>query len=925
MSDSRPNPDELLARVQADEAKRRRGRLKIFFGAAPGVGKTYAMLEAARKVAKEGRDVVVGYVEPHARPETQALVLGLDVLPKRAVTYRGRQLMDFDLAAALARKPELLIVDELAHTNAAGDDEVLLHAKRWQDIAALQGAGIDVYTTVNVQHLESLNDIVAKITGVIVRETVPDAVFERADEVELVDLAPDDLIERLREGKVYVADQAARAVQSFFGKGNLIALRELALRKMAERVESQMTAWRSDQAIDATWPAAERLLVCVSPGPTSASLVRATRRMAASLRAPWLAVHVEGPADTRLRPVDRERLAETLHLARTLGGEVVTLGGSDVAGEIVRYARERNVTKIIVGKTLQPRWRELVRGSFVYELARRSGDIDIYVISGDTKTTAQRPPANGLPQSLAGYGAAFAAVGLCTLVSWLLFGRVGEVTLAMIFLAGVVVVAARYGRGPSVCASVLAVLAFDVFFVEPRGTLAVSDTQYLFTFAVMLATGLLISTLTSRLAFQAELARLREQHASALGELARSLVQIEELSGLSQLSEELKRLVQGDVFVIPVREGIPRQDSAAAGQSSLGPPALATAELSSQEAAVGNWVVKNAAPAGLGTDTLPSVPSLFVPLAAAGGIVGVLGVRPAGGVKRLMPNHQRLIETVAGQIALAVERIRAADAAKKAQFKLEQERLRSALLSAVSHDLRTPLAAIAGAGSSLADASHAMPDQTRRELAESIVAESQRLNRLVGNLLDMTRLEAGSLELTRDWYPLQDLIGGVLHRHQSLLGPRRIVVEIEPSLALVYVDELLLHQVLANLLENAVRYTAADSARAETELRITAGIQGRNVWLEFADRGPGLPPGAEDRIFEKFYRGPNQSARTGTGLGLAICRGIVELHGGTIAARNRPGGGAVFRIVLPQPQAPQLPPLDEPASEPELTARSAPA
>ncbi|MCI0361961.1 MAG: sensor histidine kinase KdpD [Planctomycetaceae bacterium] len=900
MSDARPNPDELLARVQADEAKCRRGKLKIFFGAAPGVGKTYAMLEAARKMGKEGRDVVVGYIEPHARPETQALVLGLDVLPKRAVTYRGRQLLDFNLPAALALRPELLIVDELAHTNVVGDDEVQLHAKRWQDIEALLAAGIDVYTTVNVQHLESLNDIIAKITGVVVRETVPDAVFEQADEVELVDLAPDDLIERLHEGKVYVPDQAVRATQNFFGKGNLIALRELALRKMAERVETQMTAWRSDQAIQVTWPAADRLLVCVSPGPTSASLVRATRRMAASLRAAWLAVHVEGPADTRLKPADRERLAETLHLARTLGGEVVTLGGSDVAGEIIAYARQRNVTKIIVGKTLQPRWRELLRGSFVYELARRSGDIDVYVISGESKGDARRTQTDRPRISLAGYGAALAAVLVCTLLCWLLFGQVSEVTLAMIYLAGVVIVAAWYGRGPSICASVLGVLAFDVVFVEPRGTLAVSDAQYLFTFAVMLATGVLISTLTSRLAFQAELARRRERHAGVLHELARSLVQIEKLSDLALLEDELRRLVQGDLFVMPVL------DNSAAGRSVLGASVVGTADLARHEAAVADWVLKHGTSAGLGTETLPSVPSLFVPLSAASGIVGVLGVRPAGGVKRLMPDHQRLIETVASQLALAVERIQTAESAKGAQLKLEQERLRSALLSAVSHDLRTPLAAIAGAGSSLAESGHAMPAETRRELAESIVAESERLNRLVGNLLDMTRLEAGSMELARDWHPIDELIGGVLQRLRGLLGQRRVVVEAGPTLPLVFVDELLFHQVLANLLENAIRYTDDGG-----EIHLAAGLREGEIWLEIADNGRGLAPGDEERVFEKFYRGADQPARTGTGLGLAICRGIVELHGGTITARNGPGGGAAFRLELPQPQAPALPPLEE--------------
>src|SRR5262245_40191043 len=417
-TDARPNPDELLARVKADEAKSLRGKLKIFFGAAPGVGKTYAMLEAARKVAKEGADVVVGYIEPHARPETQALVLGLDVLPKRTVSYRGRDMFEFDLEAALKQHPQLIVVDELAHTNLMDDRRPLVHAKRWQDIEALLAAGIDVYTTVNVQHLESLNDVVAKITRVVVRETVPDTVFEQADEVELVDLPPDDLIDRLREGKVYVPGQAARAIENFFNKGNLIALRELALRKMAERVDRQMTEYRAGQAIQQTWPAADRLLVCVTAGPTSASLVRATRRMASSLRCPWIAAHVETPADSRLSAAARERLAEVLSLARRLGGEVVTLGGADATGEILAYARNRNVTKIIVGKTLQPRWRELLFGSFLYELTRASGDIDVYVIRGEEESAQRVFVPVKRPTNLVQYGIAVAVVLACSTICW---------------------------------------------------------------------------------------------------------------------------------------------------------------------------------------------------------------------------------------------------------------------------------------------------------------------------------------------------------------------------------------------------------------------------------------------------------------------------------------------------------------------------
>lgn len=909
--DSRPDPDALLARLQADEAKLRRGKLKLFFGAAPGVGKTYAMLEAARKVAKEGQDVVIGYVEPHARPETQALVLGLDLLPKRRVHYRGRELLDFDLAAALARRPQIIVVDELAHTNATAEDAgntALVHAKRWQDVEALLAAGIDVYSTVNVQHLESLNDIVAKITGVVVRETLPDAVFEQADEVELVDLPPDDLIGRLREGKVYVAGQAARALEHFFNKGNLIALRELALRKMAERVDRQMTDYRTDQAIDATWPAAERLLVCVTPGPTSPSLVRAARRMASGLRAPWLAVHVETPRDARLTAADRQRLAETLHLARGLGGEVVTLGGDDPADEIIAYARQRNVTKIIVGKTLQPRWKEILRGSFVNELARQSGDIDVYVIRGEASPRL-RPAAEPVsPPQLIGYAAAVASVLLCTGLCWILFRLfplASEATLCMIYLAGVVAVATRYSRGPSIVASLLGVLAFNFFFVKPYWTFAVSDTQYVFTFAVMLATGLLISTLTGRLAFAAEWSRRRERASAALGHLSRGLVEIDELGQFTRVRDSLEHVLDGQAFVF------------VAGSTGLRPVEVSTGELSEHERAVATWVFERAQAAGLGTDTLPSVGVLFVPLASAEKVCGVLGVRPHDKLTHFPPEQLRLIEAAAGQLALAVQRIRAAEVARQAQLRYEQEEVRNALLSAVSHDFRTPLAAIAGAGSTLAESGHALPHETRQELAESIVAETDRLNRLVSNLLDMTRLEAGSLQLDRQWHPPSDLVGAVVRRLSRLLEGRRLTIDLPADLPLVYLDELLFHQVLVNLLENAVRYTPPtaeiklsagvhSSPHAPSEAPISRSEMTAMYWFEVTDTGPGLRPGDEQRLFEKFYRGPNERTHGGTGLGLAICRGIVELHGGTIRAANRPGGGAVFRIELPQPPQPVI-------------------
>jgi two-component system sensor histidine kinase KdpD len=895
MAETRPDPDQLLARVLAAEAKQRRGKLKIFFGAAPGVGKTYAMLEAARKEAKEGLNVLVGYIEPHARPETQALVLGVDVLARRTVTYRGRQLLEFDLAGALAAHPELIIVDELAHTNAVGDNESLVHAKRWQDVEALLAAGINVFSTLNVQHLESLNDVVAKITGVVVRETIPDAVFEQSDEVEFVDLAPDDLIERLGEGKVYVTEQAARAVENFFNKGNLIALRELALRKMAERVDRQMTDYRADRAIAVTWPAAERLLVCVTPGPTSASLVRATRRMAASLRAPWIAVHVETPDDARLRPIDRERLAETLHAARRLGAEVVTLSGTDVTGEIIAYARQRNVTKIIVGKTMQSRWREWMRGSFVYELTRRCGDIDVYVITGGEPSLQRGAPESDRTTLRRGYIAAAAIIAACTALAWALFPYFSAVTLSMIYLAGVVCVAAWHGRGPSILASVLGVMAFDFCFIPPYLTFAVHDTQYLFTFAVMLGTGLLISTLTGRLTFQASLARKREQQAAALSELSRALLGIEQVAHLNRIRSQLEHLLYGDVFVL-VSTNEPQRN-----QSALTPVEITPGILDHHEQAVADWVVQHSQPAGMGTDTLPSVPVLFVPLTTTGSPCGVLGVRARRPAIHVSPDQFRIIETVAGQVALAVQRIRSVEAARQAQLRFEREQLRSALLSAVSHDFRTPLAAIAGAGSTLAESGHALSHESRKELADSIVAETDRLNRLVSNLLDMTRLEAGSMELDREWHPLDDIVATVVRRLSRVLEAHRLTIEVPRSLPLVFLDELLFHQVLVNLLENAALHTPQNS-----EIRIAAGQCDNGIWLEVADTGLGFSPGDAERIFEKFYQGEHRKVRFGTGLGLAICRGIVELHGGKIHASNRSGGGAVFRIELPQPPQPAI-------------------
>lgn len=901
MIDDRPDPERLLAHVAASEARQARGKLKIFFGASPGVGKTYAMLEAGRKAAKEGVDVLVGYVEPHARPETQALVLGLDVLARRAVTYRGRTLLEFDLEAALARRPQLILVDELAHANAPG----LTHAKRWQDVDRLLRAGIDVFTTVNVQHLESLNDVVAQVTGVAVRETIPDSVFEQADEVELVDLPPDDLLERMREGKVYLGDQALAAAENFFRKGNLIALRELALRRMAERVDAQMEDWRALNVVSRVWPAAERLLVCVSASPHSTRLVRAARRMASSLRAPWIVLHVETPADAAFRPDDRERIAQTLHLAEELGAETVTLAGANFADDVLRYARSRNVTKLVVGKPQQPRWRDRLLGSFVYDLTRKCGEIDVYVISGerDAKPRAAVAPL-ALRRSPWRYLGAVAGVVLVTLVCWGavgLFPSVGVSNLVMAYLLGVVATAVWLGRGPSALAAVLGVAVFDFWFVPPTLTFVVSDTQYLLTFAVMLVTGLVISTLTSRIAFQAEAARQRERRTAALYAMSRELLDGATIEALVRSAERhIGEVFDGRVLVW-LRESPTKADR------RLSPaPAAGFEAADAHETAVAQWVFDHGEIAGRDTDTLPSAAGIYVPLLTLQGGLGVLGVQPGPGSPSLAPDQIRLLQTFAGQLAMAIQRVWSVDQARHVQLQIETERLRNSLLSAVSHDLRTPLAAITGASSALVDNADSLDPAARRELAESIFVESDRLNRLVANLLDMTRLESGALALRREWQSLEEVIGSALARLRRLLAGRRVEARVPADLPLLSIDGLLIGQVLINLIENAVKYSPPEAA-----IEISAGLEGDHVRVDVSDRGPGVPSAEKQAVFEKFFRSAASQGRSGAGLGLAICRGIVQLHGGTIGVADRPGGGATFSFTLPRTGTPpQARPID---------------
>jgi len=866
----------------------------VFFGASAGVGKTYAMLEAALAAKAAGTDVVVGYVEPHGRQETERLLETLECLPTQEVRYHGMLRQEFDLDAALRRRPEILLVDELAHSNLIDGEPPPRHAKRWQDINELCDAGINVWTTLNIQHLESLNDLIAQITGARQRETVPDRVLDDADEIELIDLPPDDLLQRLRQGKVYVSDQVATAIERFFRKPNLIALRELALRRTADRVDAAARAQGVPGGLQSrAYLARDRLLVAVGPDAQAEQLVRTGKRLADAMDAEWTVVYVETPALQRLSAVERDRRIDVLRLAESLGAGTVTLDGPTAATALMEYAKTRGATRVLVGEPKRRGWRTLIRASTATELVMRARGFDVLVVArqdgdGAVRTRAQVDLAREVPWSR--YGWATAITVACTGIAFLLDPIISETNVAMIYVLGASIAGLRLGRGPGTLAAIAGVAAFDFCFVPPRFTLQVGDAQYLITFVVMLAVTMTIGNLMANVRQQNRVAGARERRTALLYEMSR------ELAGTRGIENMARVAVTHIAEVFDSAAVVLTPDATGRLQYPAGSPlerSFRGADLS-----VAQWVVDHGERAGLGTDTLPAAPAIYLPLQGTQRTLGVLGVLPTNRRRILLPEQRRLLETFAGQIALAWERAALSEEAATSRVAAETESLRNTLLASISHDLRTPLAVITGAASTLTRHGAAMDASTRESLARSIEEQAHEMSNLISNVLDLMRLESGRVELKCDTHSVEDLVGTALHRVEPRLRNHPVAIDLPEDLPGVNVDPVLASQVLSNLLENAAKYTPAG-----THIRITAVADAPMVRVVVEDEGPGLPPGDPKLLFDKFQRGHEESAVVGAGLGLAICRAIVSAHGGEISAGSGTRGGARFEFTLPAAEA----------------------
>ncbi|WP_368507183.1 DUF4118 domain-containing protein [Bradyrhizobium lupini] len=889
--EQRPSPEALLEAARREEGVS--GKLKIFVGAAPGVGKTYEMLQSAHAKRKAGIDLVVGFVETHGRAETEALVRGLEVIPRKKLDYRGQIVEEMDLDAVIARRPKIALVDELAHTNAP----LCRHPKRHLDVEELLSHGIDVYTAVNIQHIESLNDVVAQITHVRVRETVPDSVFDRADAIELIDLTPDDLIQRLKEGKVYVPRQAERALEHYFSPGNLTALRELALRRTAERVDEQLLSHMQANAIAGPWAAGERILVCISEDPRAASLVRYTKRLADRLHAPFIAVSIETRRSLQMSDEERDRLADTLRLAESLGGEALTIPGVGrrLADDVVNFAQGNNVTQIVIGKSTRSLWFEMTRGSVVHDLVRRAGNISVHVIPGDeftnepppktaVQTATRSDPFDGRPYLKA---VGITALGLAAAVAIKPYFGIENVDL--MFLTAVVTVAVRYGLWPSLLASVAASLAYNFFFLPPVYTFTITDPTNVAAFFFFMLIAFVVSNVAGRVRTQADAAIGRIRTTEQLYAFSRKL------AGTGTLDDVLWATAYQIALMLKVRVVLLLPDEGLLTVKSGYPP---EDDLDRADLAAANWAWSNDRPAGRGSDTLPGAKRLFLPMRTGRGPIGVIGIDNDRTGPLLTPDQRRLLDALVDQGALAIERVLLVEDVDRVKRSVESERLRSALLTSISHDLKTPLASVLGAASTMRDLASALSDTEKRDLLATVIDESERLNRFIANLLDMTKLESGAIVPNAALHDLGEIVGSALRRAAKILTAHKVELESAADLPMLQLDAVLFEQVLFNLLDNAAKYSPPHAT-----VSIRSRRDGDHVVLQITDEGEGIPSEELESVFDKFYRARRgDHVRPGTGLGLAISRGFVEAMRGTISAANRSDrSGAVLTIRLPIP------------------------
>jgi len=884
----RPDPDVLLAKLNKDA----RGKLTVFLGAAAGVGKTYTMLESAHEMLATGMDVVIGWVETHKRLETEKMVEGLPRLPAKDIEYKNKILHEMDIDGILALRPQVVLVDELAHTNVPGSR----HVRRFQDVEEIINAGIDVYTTINIQHIESLNDIVAQITGITVRETVPDSIVEQADQVQLIDIPPNELIKRLKDGKVYMPHQAELALNKFFRPGNINALRELALRFTANRVDKDLHEYMQANDIAGPWPVGERVMVCVSASPFSAQLIRSACRLARGLQAELLAVHIEIPRKLAFSDKERDRIFRNMRLAEELGAKTLSVAGKDLTEEILAVAREQNVTHLVVGKPLHGRIREwLSGGAVVDKLIRYSGGINIHVIQGKTEVKDEpkvKTLAATAPIEWGNY-----ATGLLMLVlvtagcSWWR-DYVEPMHVMMLYLLPVLLSAVWWGQGPSYMTALCSMLVFDFLFIPPIFTFNISDLRYMWSLPIFFVVSFVTGRQTEKLRVEAILARQREKSTRALYAFSREIAAVVDVNVIVRnLADQAWQALE-----LPVAVFLPQKDNQLAMVAEAGTTELG---IDTSELAVAIWANEHGEIAGRCTETLPGAQYMYLPLMTSGNTVGVLGIHVQE--KMLTPAQRRLIEAWVGLAAIAVERVNLAQQAEQASLLVASDKLRTALFNSISHELRTPLASIIGSVSSLLDTEGVYSSADRQELLETVQEEAARMERLVANLLDTARLESGMMQLKKDWCDVEDVVGIALRREAKCIEGRPLLINIPEDLPLVMADCVLLEQVLINLLDNACKYSTTGS-----EIAITASQDENVVKIAVADRGAGIPPEYLDQVFDKFYRVEQPKSVSGTGLGLSICKGIIEAHGGDIRAENRLGGGTIMTFALPCSEQPEI-------------------